>query len=135
MKFYTSAIQWGNNILYRGIDNGRQVTMKETFRPSLFTSSKQSNTKWKSLYGQPLDEIVFDDIRDAKDFMKQYKDVAGFEVHGMEQFQYQYIAKNFPGNIEYDTSQLKVWAIDIETTTEGTRKYDKTHKIKIREKV
>jgi DNA polymerase elongation subunit (family B) len=116
VKFYTSAIQWGNNILYRGIDNGRQVTMKETFRPSLFTSSKQPNTKWKSLYGQPLDEIVFDDIRDAKDFMKQYKDVAGFEVHGMEQFQYQYIAKNFPGNIEYDTSQLKVWAIDIETT-------------------
>ena len=119
MKFYTNVIQWGGKIFYRGIKDGRAVTSKEDFGPSMFLPSKNPNSEWKSLYEQPLEEMKFDNVKDAKDFLKQYKDVSNFEVHGMDMFQYQYINKNFPGQIEYNVDDMVITSMDIETSTGG----------------
>jgi DNA polymerase elongation subunit (family B) len=114
-EFYTYVNQWGNNILYRGIKNGRDVILKTPFSPSLFTKSKSKDTEWKSIYGHPMDEIVFPDIRDAKEFCKKYDSVSGFEIHGMQNFQYQYIANKFPGEVKYSLTDMNIVTIDIET--------------------
>jgi len=117
MKFYTSVNQYGNKILVRGINNGKTVQDKVEFKPSLFLKSKVP-TKYKSLYGENLDEITFEDINEAKDYNKRYKDVENFEIFGNTNYAYQYITKNFPGEIEFDITQIKIWSLDIETSTE-----------------
>lgn len=119
MKFYTYAKQYGNSILYRGYEDGCQIIEKVPFKPSLFTPSRTGNGEWKSLYNkEPLDEVIFDSIKDAKNFVETYKDVHGFEVHGFQKYNYQFINKEFPEKIEYDVSQISVDIIDIEVVSE-----------------
>jgi DNA polymerase elongation subunit (family B) len=117
MKFYTSINQFGNNILVRGINNGKRVQEKVQFKPTLFVKSKEE-TKFKSLFGENLDSIKFDSINDAKDFNNRYKDVENFPIFGNTNYAYQYISETFPNQIDFDISQLSIWTIDIETTAE-----------------
>lgn len=114
MDFYTEVRQYGSKILFRGIKNGQHEIGQVKYQPTLFMRSKNKLTDWKSLYGDSLDAKKFDSIKAAKDFIEQYKDVVGFEVHGMEQFQYQFIAENYPGKVSFDVNQMRIYAIDIE---------------------
>lgn len=91
--------------------------MKDTFSPSLFVRSKHGSD-WVSLYGDPLGEVLFADINEAKDYVKQYDGVEGFDLHGMTQFQYQYINHHFPDEIHYDTKQMNIQSLDIECASE-----------------
>ena len=79
MKFYTSVNQYGNNILVRGINNGHVVQDRIPFKPSLYVPSKDKGTA-KSLFGKSLAEIKFESINEAKDYVKRYSEVDGFEI-------------------------------------------------------
>ena len=50
MDFYTSVLTVGNNILYRGVKNGKRIKLKVAYSPTLFVPSNKS-TKYKSLHG------------------------------------------------------------------------------------
>jgi len=114
-KFYTYAKQWGNSILYRGYNGTKQVIEKVPFKPTLYVNSKKSKSEWKSLYdNRPLEPIEFGDIKEAKNYIDTYKDVNGFEVHGFQRFEYQFIQKEFGGDISYDVSKVAIQFIDIE---------------------
>ena len=117
MKFYTSVNQFGNRILIRGINNGKRVNDRVEFKPSLFVKSKEG-TKYKSLFGDTLDEIQFESINEAKDYVKRYSEVENFQIFGNTNYAYQYITKSFPKEIEFDISQMSIWSVDIETTVE-----------------
>ena len=114
---YMSAIQWGNKILFRGVSDGQRVESKDDFRPTLYTKTKEESP-YKTLFGENLAPMVFDDINAAKDFVKRYDDVEGFEFFGNTFYQYQYLAEQYPDDIQYDPSLIKVVSLDIETTTE-----------------
>jgi len=118
MKFYTSVNQYGNNILVRGINNGHAVQDRVPYKPSLYVPSKEKATA-KSLFGKELAEVKFESINEAKDYVKRYSDVDGFEIYGNTNYGYQYISEKFPDDIEFDMSQLKIWTLDIETSTEN----------------
>ena len=81
MKFYTSVNLFGNNILVRGVNNGKKVQEKIPFKPTLFVKSK-NESKYKSLYQENLESIQFDTINDAKEFASKYKDVENFPIFG-----------------------------------------------------
>ena len=115
MKFYTSVNQYGNNILVRGINNGKAVQDRIQFKPTLFVKS-QKQTEYKSLYGESLDSIDFDSISDAREFVNRYKEVENFPLFGNTNYAYQYITQTFPNEIEFDISKIKIWTLDIETT-------------------
>lgn len=117
MKFYTSINQFGNNILVRGINNGKRVQDKVQFKPSLFIKT-QKESKFKSLFGENLDRIDFESINDAKDFVMKYKEVENFPIFGNTNYGYQYISDSFPDEIEFDISQISIWTLDIETTAD-----------------
>ena len=117
MRFYTSVIQYGNKILVRGINNGKQVQEKLGYQPRLFVKAK-GVTKYKSLFGDNLDSIKFPDINDAKDYVKKYSEVSNFPIFGNTNYAYQYITETFPDEIDYDSSQMKIWTLDIETSVE-----------------
>lgn len=114
MKFYTYCKAFGSKVFYRGVDHGRKVLMKDTFSPTLFVKSKNKKTEWNSLYGDPLDSIEFADIKEYRDFIKQYEDVSGFDIHGNIQAEYQYLNHKFSGDIEYNVDQMKIMFLDIE---------------------
>ncbi len=88
--------------------------MKDDYSPSVFVRSKKKDPEWKSLYDEPLDEVKLGDIREYKDFIKQYSDVQGFDVHGQIGVEYQYLNDTFRKNIAYDVEDMKIWFLDIE---------------------
>ena len=117
-SFYTYVGQYGGKLFVRGFKNGREQTFKTSFCPSLFIKSKKKDAEWRSIYDEPLDEIKFSDIGDAKDFVQRYKEVSNFEIHGMQNYQYQYIAQEYPGEIQYSLLDMDIQTLDIETATE-----------------
>lgn len=117
MRFYTNVVQYGNKILVRGINNGKIVQDRVDFQPSFFVKTPK-NSQYKSIYGQNLEKLDFEDINSAKDFAKRYKDVDSFPIFGNQNFAYQYITNNFPGEIEFDISEMVIYSIDIETSAE-----------------
>ena len=88
------------------------------FRPSLFVKA-QTETKYKSLFGDNLDAIKFESINDAKEFVKNYKDVENFDIFGNTSYAYQYITENYPDEVNYDISDLTIFTVDIETASEN----------------
>jgi len=117
MKYYTSVNLYGNNILVRGINNGKNVMDRVRFKPTLFVKSNQ-DTKYKSIFGESLEPMKFEDINEAKDFVSRYKDVDNFKIFGNTNFAYQYITETFPNDVEFDISQIKIWTLDIETSAD-----------------
>ena len=116
-KFYTFTQQYGNRVLYRGYNNGRRVTEKVEFSPTLFVTAKKK-TDYKTLFNEYVEPMKFGDINEAKDFNKRYEDVDGFKVYGMTQYQYQFISDQFPGEIEYDLQDIQIESVDIEVASE-----------------
>ena len=61
-KYYTNVASIGNNIFYRGVNNGRRVKMKIAYTPTLFLKSNKP-TKFKNLNGEALEPMKFESIR------------------------------------------------------------------------
>jgi DNA polymerase elongation subunit (family B) len=118
MEFYTSAHVWGDKILVRGYDKGRQYQRKVDFYPTLYVTSNKSSD-WKTLEGTYVDEIKPGSIKETKDFVKRYDDVSGFPVYGNTNYAYQYISDTYEDDVNWDMEQVKVFTIDIETETEN----------------
>lgn len=115
--FYTSAIQWGNSILLRGIDENGPFQLKNQYLPTLFVNAKKES-KYKLLDGTSVDEIKPGGIRDCKDFVKRYEGVEGFPIFGQTNYVFQYLSDNYVGEIKYDSSKIRTHFIDIETENE-----------------
>jgi DNA polymerase elongation subunit (family B) len=120
MKFYTNVQSYGNNFLIRAYENGKRYKVKEEYQPTLYVPvPKGKSTPYKTIYGQPVAPIKPGTVKDCKAFLKKYENVDGFTVYGNERFVYQYISDMYPeDNIEFDLNKIKVYTIDIETTSE-----------------
>jgi len=117
MLFYTNIFARGNYVYFRGFKDGKRVNQKIPFQPTFYVRSPK-DTGFKSLWGENLDKVKFSSIYEAKDFVKQYKDVSNFPIYGNYNYAYQFISKIFPETIEFDISLMNILTIDIETTTE-----------------
>lgn len=117
-KFYTNIFTYGNKVYVRGYDEGEQFELIEEFYPTLYVPS-QEPTNLKTIHGKYVKEIFPGTIKETKDFLQKYEDVSGFDIFGHTDFAGQYAVKEFPGEIQYDTSKIRRFTIDIETSTEG----------------
>ena len=119
MKFYTSVEQAGNRLLVRGYDNNNRYSVRVPFNPTLFLPSK-NYSEWRTLEGDCVEPHNFGSITEARDFVRQYKEVEDFEIHGNTRFLYQYISNEHPEDeIKFDSSKIRVFTIDIETAAEN----------------
>jgi DNA polymerase elongation subunit (family B) len=116
MNFYTDALLLGDDILYRGYSNGERVQYREKCRPTLYfvPSDQTRESKYKTLDGRYAHPKRFDGARDAREFIQQYENVDGLEVHGYDRFVYQFIKDKFPDEIQFDMDLMKIYTIDIE---------------------
>ena len=115
MKFWTNVKQYGDHIYYLGYDNGHRVKEKFKFQPTLFVPAQTEDSAWHSYTGTPVAQMEFESIKEAKNFIKQYKDVENFQVYGTDKFACEYIARNFPDrDIQYKMSDIRTFFLDIE---------------------
>ena len=118
-NFYSNVFLTGDKIFYIGYDHGERVQYEEVFSPVLFAPTNKK-TEYKTLEGGYAQKIDFGSIKDAREFIDQYKDVDNFKIYGNDKFLYQYISGKYPEEqIDYDTSLLKIYTLDIETTSEN----------------
>lgn len=118
MNFYTHVAARGSKILFRGIENGKRVSRAEPFYPTLFVRS-DSLSKYTTIHGQFVKPVSPGNMYETREFIDSYKDVAGFDIFGDIDPTYQYINKNYSGEIEFDPEQIRVGYIDIETKCEN----------------
>lgn len=117
MKFYSSVARIGDSICYRGYENGESVKQKIRFKPTLFVSSNKKSS-YKTLDGKSVEPIVFDTMREASDFQRQYENIPNFQVYGTNNFVTQYIYEEFPKEVQFDRDLIKVATIDIEVASD-----------------
>lgn len=115
---YTSVYTLGDNILYRGIENGQRRFGKFKYQPSLFVSSPKK-TGYVSINEKNLGKLDFESLREAKNFIEKYKGVDNFEIFGNQSFEYSYISDMFPGTIDWKFEDIVIANIDIEVGSEN----------------
>ena len=119
MEFYTSVVPVGDKMLVRGVENGQRYQRKLDFMPTLFVDAKGDNASWSTLEGYPVEPLQPGTIRETRDFVKRYEDVAGFNVYGQTNYGLQYISDTYREEIRFDSEHIRTWTIDIETATEN----------------
>ena len=117
MQFYTNVIRYGNQLLYRGFENGRRVQTKIKYKPTLFVSTNKQS-EWKTIDGELAAPVIFDTMSDAKSWIDENKDVSNRNIFGSTKYHYNFINENFPLNIEFDMSLINITSIDIEVASD-----------------
>ena len=117
-NYYTNVAAVGNNIFYRGVKDGRRIKLKIAYEPTLFLRSNKTTT-FKSLEDVYLEPMKFESMREARDFVKRYDEVQGFEVYGNSSYQYAFIADEQKGMVEWSMEELSIAVIDIEVGSEN----------------
>ena len=115
--FYLNVRQWGNDILYRGVKNGNKIQIKVPYKPELFVPTKEQ-TKYKTIYGEPLKKVPMDSIKKAKDFVSEYEKVENFKIYGNTRYEYCLLSDLFPDGVSWDFSKIKIAIFDIEVNSD-----------------
>jgi DNA polymerase elongation subunit (family B) len=119
MQFYTNVTLIRNDIYLRGYENGQRVQQVIPYKPYLFVHSRGSTaTQYRNLKGKPVDRIDFDSISEARDFVKRYGEVEGFEIYGTTNYICPFINDYYPDRIDYDPKLISVVNIDIEVAAD-----------------
>lgn len=121
MKYYTNVFNYGNQMLVRGVDeHGVRFSDKVEFSPSLFVKNAGTKkpTEFKTLWDEPVHLIKPGNIKLSREFIEKYSDVEGFSVYGNTNWAVQFISDTYPYEIKPDMDMIKVYTVDIETTTE-----------------
>ena len=117
MNFYKNVIEHRGKLLVRGIHDGKEYKERLDFSPTLYATS-QEDSKFKTLQGQTLKPIQFPSIAKAREFKRSY-DTGNSPLYGMDRYQYQYIANEYPEDMVFDKEQIKIFTLDIECTAEN----------------
>lgn len=118
MKQYLNVDTYGNTILHRWYEDGQRFSEKVDYMPTFFVTSKSPASKFKTIYGDPLEPIKPGTMKDCREFIEQYKGISGFQVCGNEKFTYQFISDNYIKEPSFEHNNLNVVSIDIETMCE-----------------
>ena len=110
MNFYTCVNRFGNNLLYRGYDNGKPVQYKIPFEPTLYELASRK-TGIVSLDGKFLQPKSFTDMRTAKEHIQLQALPGGSKLYGNTNYVNQFLTEKFPNEIEFDRDKVNVTTI------------------------
>ena len=117
--FYTSVNRYGNSILFRGYDVlGEQIQTREKFSPRFFIPSKEQ-TKYVSFDNTFVAPMDFDTMKDAKEFIENYREVDNFRIYGTTNYIQQFITRKYPKAIVPVTKYINVVTFDIEVASDN----------------
>jgi DNA polymerase elongation subunit (family B) len=116
LDFYTNVRQYGKNILYRGVENGKKVARRIEYRPTLFVPAKKKS-KYKTLAGDYVEPIKPGTINDAREFLQRYEGVETFPIYGNNRYEYTYIADLHSDDVLWDQKYITIAYVDIEVSS------------------
>lgn len=116
MDFYTNVRQYGKYILYRGVENGKKVSRRVEYRPTLFVPSKK-RSKYKTLAGNYVEPVEPGNINDAREFLQRYEGVETFPIYGNNRYEYTFIADQNPDDVLWDQKYITIAYLDIEVSS------------------
>jgi DNA polymerase elongation subunit (family B) len=115
--FPTNVRKYGKELLVKEVHNGKRTRMKVPYKPYLFVQAKPDTEALHfTAWNKPVSKIDFESMREAKEFVENYKDVSGFEWHGLDDFQYVFMNDNYSG--EFDPDHINIVSLDIETMSD-----------------
>ena len=117
-KFYTNVSRHMNNILVRGIKDGKPFKETVRYKPYLFVPSNKAS-EYHTLDGRPVGKVSFDSMSEGRKWAQENDSVANRQIYGLTDWQYLYIYDTQPGQIKYDPSQISLVSIDIECAISG----------------
>jgi DNA polymerase elongation subunit (family B) len=118
MKFYTNVCCYGSNVLLKEFDNGKRKRYRIKYHPTLYVPGK-SNSEWHTLVGDPVEPIHFNEIKEAREFIKDHAENDQYPIYGNSQFQYSFIAEEYPEHdLEYSLNALCIVSLDLEHENE-----------------
>ena len=118
MHFYTNVYQHRNLILVREFKDGEYVQKQVQYKPTFYVPTNKDSS-FRSVKGQNLEPKKFNSIAQARQFREKWKDVEGFDVHGIERHPYAYIAEYFPQDIQWMMRHVRIMNLDIECECEN----------------
>jgi DNA polymerase elongation subunit (family B) len=118
VDFYTNVRQYGKNILYRGVENGKKVARRVEYRPTLFVPSKKKS-KYKTLDNHFVEPIQPGTINDARDFLERYDGVETFPIYGNNRYEYTFIADQNSDDVLWDAKYIRIAYLDIEVSSQN----------------
>jgi DNA polymerase elongation subunit (family B) len=117
--FYTNVQTFGSSIFYRGVTaKGKKIKERVEYSPSLYIPSTR-DTGYTSLDGSFLQQKIFGNIREARDYVKKYGDVDGMKIYGNQQYEYAFIADQHSNMVDWDFDKVSIAIIDIEVGSEN----------------
>jgi DNA polymerase elongation subunit (family B) len=114
--FYTNIHLIGDSVLVRGYKDGERFAHRVPYKPKMFVPSHEGD--WKSIDGRSLAPVEQGSIREARNFISQYKDVVGFEIYGLEKFEYAYVNEQWIDGVDYDRNLINTVFLDIEVAVD-----------------
>lgn len=117
--FYTNFFQRGSKIYIRGYRDGLAFKDSYEFPCSIYVPCKEQS-KYKTIYKEPLKKIDFLNPREAKEFAKSYEE-AGQKVYGFPKFAYTHVFEEYKDVLYKDfmAEHINIMVIDIETTVDN----------------
>ena len=124
MQFYTNFFQYGNQTLIREVRNGCKTKFKHKFSPTLYVPSEKES-EFRSIQGDKISPVTFDTVKEARDFISQYKNVDQYQVYGNPRWAYSAVEDLYPSSgkigIDFDPNHINIVYIDIETASGGEK--------------
>ena len=117
MRFYTNVVQWGNQLLVREINNGERRDFRLKYEPTLYAKVKEP-TPYKTLKGDFCTPIKHPSIKDAKEWVEQYKSQPDL-IYGNTQYAYSYMNESYSDPCPWDKDDILIVTIDIEVQCEN----------------
>jgi DNA polymerase elongation subunit (family B) len=75
-------------------------------------------TEWKTLDGKYVTPIKFDNMKEAREWVDNYKNQPEM-VFGSTMFPYNFIAESYPNTVEYDVDKILIVTLDAEVQCEN----------------
>jgi DNA polymerase elongation subunit (family B) len=113
-RFYTNVTRIGNNLCVREQTEIGPNKFKVKFEPTLYIKT-DTQTEYKTLYGDFAKAVTLPSMSEGKDFMKKYESVSGVELFGQQNWILQYINQTYSGEVAFNPSRISAWSIDLES--------------------
>lgn len=117
MKFYTNVTKYGNDILYRGYENGKRIEEKIHYKPTLYEYNR--NGEYRTLHGVPVSPTLHSSMSKARKSIQDNQDITNRETYGQTNFVTQFISDRFPYEVRFDKDLINIATIDIEVQSDA----------------
>ena len=104
-------------MLLREVVNGQRLTRRVKYKPTLYAPVKEP-TEWKTLDGDYVTPVNFDSMKEAKEWMENYKNQPEMAL-GSTMYPYNFIAESYPKTVDFDNDHILIVTIDIEVQCEN----------------